>query len=70
MTADNSGGDINQTYAELNEEVCMFTHTHTHTYTHSHSINIFIYICTSLYKYTTAPEKLYGLQYKIWCKHY
>ena len=59
MTADNSGEDINQTYAELNKEVCMFTHTHTHT--HSHSINIFIHICTGLYKYTTAPEKLCGL---------
>ena len=59
MTADNSGEDINQTYAGLNEEVCIFTHSHTPI--HSHSINIYIYICTGLYKYTTAPEKLYGL---------
>lgn len=56
MRADNSGGDINQTCAELNVEVCMFTPTHPHT----QSLNKHFYMykdCTNTH--TSAPEKLW-----------
>ena len=52
MTADNSGEDINQTYAELNEEVCMFTHTHTHTQSLNKHFYIYLYRSVQIHNCT------------------